>query len=99
MNLPAGNWAVTAKFIAENATAVPGGVLSCRLTLGGAVIDTLGPGVGIDFDQGATSNTLTGAAAGGGPASVICNTSNTVSAGSYRARSMTAVSAASVAGG
>ena len=99
MNLPAGNWVVTAKFIAENATAVPGGVLSCRLTLGGAVIDTLGPGVGIDFDQGATSNTLTGAASGGGPAAVICNTSNTVSAGSYRARSMTAVSAGSVAGG
>jgi len=99
MNLPAGNWVVTAKFIAENATAVAGGVLSCRLMLGGAVIDTLGPGVGIDFDQGAASNTLTGAASGAGPAAVICNTSNTVSAGSYRARSMTAVSAGSVAGG
>lgn len=99
MSLPAGNWVVTAKFIAENATAVAGGVLSCRLTLGGAVIDTLGPGVGIDFDQGATSNTLTGAAAGAGPAAVICNTSNTVSAGSYRARSITAISAGSVAGG
>lgn len=101
MSLPAGNWVVTAKFIAENATAVPGGTLSCALSLGGAVIDTLGPGAGIDFDQGATSNTLTGAGAIAGPgaATITCNTANTVSAGSYRARSLTAVNAGSVTGG
>lgn len=101
MNLPAGSFAVTAKFIAENATAVPGGTLRCTLTIGGAAVDNLGPGAGIDFDQGATINTLTGAGSLGGPgtAAVVCNTGNTVSAGSYRARSMTAVSASSVAGG
>ena len=101
INLPTGAWAVTAKFIAENATAVPGGTLACTLQLGGNVIDSLGPGVGIDFDQGATSNTLTGAGSIGGPstAAVVCNTSNTVSAGSYRGRSLTAVSASSVANG
>ncbi|MEA2143292.1 MAG: hypothetical protein QOI64_1722 [Solirubrobacteraceae bacterium] len=101
MSLPAGSWIVSAKFIAENATAVAGGTLACTLTLGGAAIDTLGPGVGIDFDQGASSNALTGGGSlsGAGTATVVCNTNNTVSAGSYRARSMTAVSASSVAAG
>ncbi len=101
MSLPAGSFAVTAKFIAENATAVAGGTLACTLTIGGAAVDSLGPGAGIDFDQGATTNTLTGAGTLGGPgaAAVVCNTANTVSAGSYRAKSMIAVSAASVAGG
>ena len=43
--------------------------------------------------QGAASNTLTGAGTLGaaGAAAVVCNTGNTVAAGSYRARSMTAV--------
>jgi hypothetical protein len=101
VNLPAGDWAVTAKFIAENATAVPGGTLACTLAIGATVVDSLGPGAGIDFDQGATSNTLTGAGAlaAAGTATVICNTSNTVSAGSYRARSITAISASTVANG
>ena len=101
VSLPAGSWAVTAKFIAENATATPGGTLACSLTLGGAAIDSLGPGVGIDFDLGAASNTLTGAGslAGPGTAAVVCNTNNTVAAGSYRARSITAVSASSVGAG
>jgi hypothetical protein len=98
MNLPAGNWVVTAKFVAENATVT--GTLACRLTLGGAVIDSLGP-AGVDFDQGAASHTLTGAGPLGGPgaAAVVCNTGNSVGAGTYRARSLTAVQAASVAGG
>ena len=101
MNLPGGNWAVTVKFIAENGGAATGGFLNCRLTIGGAVADTLGPGAGIDFDPGAASVTLTGAgsAGGGGPAAVVCNTNNTVGAGSYRARSMTAVQTSSVAAG
>lgn len=99
LNLPAGNWVVTAKFVAENATAT--GTLACRLTLGGSVIDSLGPGAGVDFDQGAASNTLTGAGSLGaaGAAAVICNTNNSVGAGSYRARSITAVQAGSVANG
>src|SRR3954447_19765116 len=29
VSLPAGTWAVTAKFVAENATATPGGTLAC----------------------------------------------------------------------
>jgi hypothetical protein len=101
MNLPAGDWVVTAKFVAENATAVAGGTLACTLTLGGAAIDSLGPGAGIDFDAGASSNAMTGGGtlAGPGAAAVVCNTNNTVAAGSYRARSMTAVQAASVAAG
>ena len=98
LNLPAGNWVVTAKFVAENGTAT--GVLACRLTLGGAAIDSLGP-AGVDFDQGAASHTLTGAGPLGGPgaAAVVCNTGNSVGAGTYRARSITAVQAGSVAGG
>ncbi len=100
ISLPAGSWAVTAKFVAENGTAVEGGRLSCTLTLGGAAVDSLGP-TGIDFDPGASSNTLTGAGTlgGAGAATVVCNTANTVAAGSYRAKSMTAVSASSVATG
>ena len=98
MNLPAGSFAVTAKFVAES--TVDGGRLSCTLTLGGAAIDNLGPG-GIDFDAGASSNTLTGAGSLGAPgaAQVVCNTGNLVPAGSYRGRSMTAVNVSSVAGG
>jgi hypothetical protein len=101
INLPAGAWAVTAKFVAENGTAVEGvGKLSCTLLVGGAGADSLGAG-GIDFDPGAAGVTLTGAGtlAAAGTAAVICNTANTVGAGSYRARSMTAVSASSVANG
>ena len=101
MNLPAGSWTVTAKFVAENGTAVEGiGKLSCTLTLGGAAIDSLGA-TGIDFDPGASSNALTGGGtlSGPGTATVVCNTGNLVSAGSYRARSMTAVGASSVAPG
>jgi hypothetical protein len=101
VSLPAGSWAVTAKFIGENGTAADGGRLACTLTLGGAAIDTLGPGAGVDFDPGAATLTLTGAGTLGaaGTAAVVCNTSNTVAAGSYRARSITAVSAGSVANG
>jgi hypothetical protein len=101
INLPAGAWAVTAKFVAENGTAAEGvGKLSCTLTIGGGAVDSLGAG-GIDFDPGAASVTLTGGGTLGaaGTAAVICNTANTVGAGSYRARSITAVSASSVAGG
>ena len=99
MNLSAGSWIVTAKFVAENGGPV--GFLSCRLTIGGVPVDTLGPGNGVDFDQGAAMNTLTGGGtvAGGGPAAVVCNTNNTVTAGTYRARSMTAIKAASVDAG
>lgn len=99
--LPAGSWVVTAKFVAENGTAVPGGTLACSLNVGGAAADNLGPAPGIDFDQGATANTLTGAGTLGaaGAATVVCNTNNTVTAGTYRARSMTAVQASSVAAG
>jgi hypothetical protein len=104
LSLPAGNWVVTAKFIAENKT--PGGVegvgkLACTLTLGGAALDTLGSG-GIDFDPpGAANTTLTGAGTLGGPgaATVVCNTLNTVGLGGYWARSITAVQASSVAAG
>ena len=98
LSLPAGNWVLTAKFVAENATAT--GTLACTLTLGGAAIDSLGP-TGVDFDQGAASNTLTGAGTlgGAGAAAIVCNTGNTVGAGSYRARSITAVQAGSVAAG
>jgi hypothetical protein len=101
LNLPAGNWVVTAKFVAdnENPDAAATGTLTCTLTLGGAVIDSLGPAT--DFDQGTVSNTLTGAGTLGGPgaASVVCNTANSVALGKYRARSITAVQAGSVAGG
>jgi len=100
VSLPAGNWAVTAKFVAENGTAVEGGRLSCTLSIGAAAVDNLGPS-GVDFDPGASSNTLTGAGAlgGAGTATVVCNTANTVAAGSYRARSITATSASSLANG
>ncbi len=97
--LPAGSWVVTAKFIAENATLT--GTLACSLNVGGVAVDTLGAGTGIDFDQGSSSNTLTGAGtlAAAGAATVVCNTNNNVTAGTYRARSMTAVQASSVAAG
>ncbi len=97
--LPAGNWVVTAKFIAENST--PTGTLACSLNIGGVAADSLGPGTGIDFDQGSSANTLTGAGslASAGAATVVCNTNNKVTAGTYRARSMTAVQASSVAAG
>ena len=101
MNLPAGSFVVAAKFVAENGTEIEGGGrLSCSLTLGGGGIDSLGAG-GIDFDPGAAAITLTGAGSLAAPATatVVCNTANTVGAGSYRARSMTAVDVASVAGG
>lgn len=100
--LPAGSWVVTAKFVAENGTAMAvGGRLACTLSIGGVAVDSLGPAPGIDFDEGASSNTLTGAGTLGaaGVATVVCNTSNTVSAGTYRGRSMTAVQASSVAAG
>ncbi len=102
MSLPAGSFVITAKFVAENGTGIDGAGarLSCTLTLGGAAIDNLGPG-GIDFDAGASSNTLTGAGslAAAGTAAVVCNTGNLVAAGSYRGRSMTAVDVSSVAAG
>lgn len=103
--LPAGSWVVTAKFIAENQVArtpdAPEPRLTCSLTIGGVAVDNLGPAPGIDFDQGASANTLTGAGtlAGAGAATVVCNTNNSVSAGEYRARSMTALQASSVAAG
>ena len=99
--LPAGSWVVTAKFVAENGTATPGGLLACSLSIGGVPVDSLGPAPGIDFDQGATSNALTGAGtlAAAGAATVVCNTNNTVTAGTYRGRSVTAVQASSVAAG
>jgi hypothetical protein len=103
--LPAGSWVVTAKFIAENKTTpVPGAPeprLTCSLTIGGVAVDSLGPVPGIDFDQGASANTLTGAGtlAAAGAATVVCNTGNTVTQGEYRARSMIAVQASSVAAG
>ena len=99
--LPAGSWVVTAKFVAENGTTAEGGRLACSLNVGGVAVDTLGPVPGIDFDPGAAANTLTGARtlAAAGTATVVCNTGNTVGAGTYRARSMTAVQASSVAAG
>ena len=99
VSLPGGSWAVTAKFIAENGGAV--GFLACTLQIGGVVVDSLGAGAGVDFDQGAASNTLTGAGSlgGAGSAAVVCNTSNTVAAGTYRAKSITAVGAGSVVQG
>jgi hypothetical protein len=101
LGLPAGSWVVTAKFIAENGTAMPGGTLACSLIIGGVAVDTLGAGTGVDFDQGASANTLTGAGtlAATGTATVVCNTQNSVTAGTYRARSMTAVQASSVTAG
>jgi hypothetical protein len=103
--LPAGSWVVTAKFIAENPSAATPGApeprLTCNLIIGGVAVDNLGPAPGIDFDPGAAANTLTGARtlAAAGTATVVCNTGNTVGAGTYRARSMTAVQASSVAAG
>jgi hypothetical protein len=103
--LPAGSWVVTAKFIAENLVAtVPGAPeprLTCNLIIGGVAVDSLGPAPGIDFDQGASANTLTGAGtlAAAGAATVVCNTNHSVSGGKYRGRSMTAVQASSVAAG
>ena len=99
--LPAGSWVVTAKFVAENGTTAEGGRLACSLNVGGVAVDTLGPLPGIDFDPGAAANTLTGAGtlAAAGAATVVCSTDNTVGAGTYRARSMTAVQASSVAAG
>jgi hypothetical protein len=99
--LPAGSWVVTAKFIAENLTGDVGARLMCNLIIGGVTVDSLGPIPGIDFDQGASANTLTGAGtlAAAGAAAVLCNTDNSLRGGSYRARSMTAVQASSVAAG
>jgi hypothetical protein len=98
--LPAGSWVVTAKFIAEDELPATDPRLKCSLTMGGVAVDNLGPN-GIDFDTGASANTLTGAAtlAAAGAATVVCNTGNSVNAGNYRARSMTAVQASSVAAG
>jgi hypothetical protein len=100
--LPAGSWVVTAKFIADDqAPADPDPRLKCSLTIGGVAVDNLSPNRGIDFDMGASANTLTGAGtlAAAGAATVVCNTDNTVGGGEYRARSMTAVQASSVAAG
>ena len=81
--------------------STPTGTLACNLNIGGVVVDSLGPGTGIDFDQGSSGNTLTGAGTLGaaGAATVVCNTNNNVTAGTYRGRSMTAVQASSVAAG
>ena len=51
--------------------------------MGGVAVDSLGPDPGIDFDQGASANTLTGAGtlAAAGAATVVCNTGNSVNAG------------------
>lgn len=96
MSLPPGSWAVTAKFVAENAAA--DGVLSCSLNIGGVPVDTLGPPPGVDFGTGASVNVLVGAGTlpGGGPATVVCTTANTITAGTYRGRSIVAVKAAEV---
>lgn len=103
MNLGPGSWAVTARFVAENGG--PDGYLTCSLNLAGAVIDSLGPAPGlplgprqgVDFGTGDSSNVLVGAGTlpSGGVATVVCATDNGISAGSYRARSMVAVKAAS----
>ncbi len=97
MSLPAGSWVVTAKFVAENGGL--DGALACSLDLGGAVVDNLG--AGIDFGAGAALNTLAGAAtlSGAGAATVTCNTNNTITAGSYRAKSIVAVPVASATAG
>jgi hypothetical protein len=87
-----GNWVVTAKFIANNATAVES-ILNCRLTIGDVVKDSLGAS-GTDFGaSGDASHTLTGAGAGS-TAAIVCST--TATSASYGAISFTAVRAASI---
>jgi hypothetical protein len=81
-----GNWVVTAKFIANNASGVDGR-LSCSLQIGGAPKDSLGAG-STDFGIGASAHTLTGAGAGS-TAAIVCNT--TAASGSYDAISLTAL--------
>lgn len=92
MNLPPGAWVVTARFVAENGGGTDG-FLACSLTLGGTPVDSLGAGNGTDFGTGDAANALVGAASlpNGGAAAVVCGTNNTVTAGSYRAKSMAAV--------
>ena len=87
-----GNWVVTAKFIANNATAVEA-ILNCRLTIGDVVKDGLGAG-GTDFGaSGGAAHTLTGAGAGS-TAAIVCST--TATSASYGAISFTAVRVASI---
>ena len=87
-----GNWVVTAKFIANNATAVEA-ILNCQLTIGGVAKDNLGAG-GTDFGAtGDAAHTLTGAGAGNA-AAIVCST--TATSASYGAISFTAVRVASI---
>lgn len=88
----AGNWVVTAKFIANNTGTVDPANLNCSLTIGGAAKDSLG-GSGTDFGAGANAQTLTGAGAGS-TAAVVCST--TATAGNYEAISFTAVAVGSI---
>jgi hypothetical protein len=87
-----GNWVVTAKFIANNATAVET-ILNCRLTIDGVAKDDLGA-AGTDFGAtGDAAHTLTGAGAGS-TAAIVCST--TATSASYGAISFTAVRVASI---
>jgi hypothetical protein len=93
ISLPGGgNWVVTAKFIANNATAVEA-ILSCRLTIGDVTKDDLGAS-GTDFGaSGDASHTLTGAGAGSS-AAIVCST--TSASASYGSITFTAVRVASI---
>jgi|SRR3954471_22093244 hypothetical protein len=87
-----GNWVVTAKFIATNATTVEA-ILNCRLTIGDVTKDDLGAS-GTDFGaSGDAEHTLTGAGAGS-TAAIVCST--TATSASYGAITFTAVRAASI---
>jgi hypothetical protein len=87
-----GNWVVTAKFIATNATTAEA-ILDCRLTIGDVTKDDLGAG-GTDFGaSGDAAHTLTGAGAGS-TAAIVCSTTATTA--SYGAITFTAVRAASI---
>lgn len=99
LSLPAGNWAVTSKFIAENAGN--DGFMACTLSVGGVPVDSLGAGNGTDFGTGDGANALVGAGSlpSGGSATVVCTTNNTVSAGTYRAKSIVAVRASALTPG
>lgn len=91
LNLPAGNWVITAKVVVNNNDAVAR-EYGCSLVLGGTEIDNLFDNlqdIGTVADRDVATLTAAGTLAVDGTADVICQTNST--SGNWLSRTITAI--------